>query len=88
MSSGAPMSAAEGEAYHRALAQISCAASLVDAKLIASTALRAWRTNGRGVPCDFCEGRGFHEQHDNRPFIDEYVKVPCGDCGGTGRVQS
>jgi len=43
VSSGQPMSAAEGESYHLALARVSVATSLEEAKAIATEALLAWR---------------------------------------------
>jgi hypothetical protein len=43
MASGAPMTEAEGEAYHLALARVALSSSLDEARAVATEALGAWR---------------------------------------------
>jgi hypothetical protein len=38
-------------------------------------AVRKWASE-----CGECDGKGYTEQHDDRPFIDDYVQTPCPDC--------
>ncbi len=53
MGSGAPMSPAEGESYHLALARVAVAATLEDVRAIAHLALRAYRA---GPPAPAAHG--------------------------------
>ncbi len=55
MGSGEAMSPQEGESYHLALARVSVAASIEEARKIATTALREWRAGAPKAPvCRYC----------------------------------